>query len=559
MYIPDLVEAGIDSFKIEGRMKKKEYSAYIASLYRYYVDVYQEDGLDHYNDLVQDTESTLWRDITRSADIYNRGGACGGYLFEQDLASIMYTERNNHYGVEVGQVIQAAPTYASFVATDDLHYQDVLEFRLEDGDEAYEYTVKDPSKKGDTVKANIKKGSKVYKGQKLYRTKNNELLTVIDDMIDSADDKIELKGVFTGGIGKPVTLSVSAMGYERIVTGPVLQSAHKRPVTATDIIARLDKMGETDYVWSDLSVDIDDGGFIPLGEVARMRRQGIALWEEDMRHRLAPDARRSPQAPGARPVTKAPDASGESKAPDAQLVANYEGPSLIGVSDPDQLALACTLPSDKAMPLIRLSDYPSSKWAGIPDVVGESHVAILFPDILKGDSLCRFEKKLKKASLPEKLHIDAIVINSHRSIILADNYIKMADSYKKSHTKNVTYIADESFYHINDRAKEVLLSFGIYPSIPTVYGRKALMHTAGCIKRTFGICDGKPERIPISTPKRDEFLVVNHCDSCYNTIYTKEPVRRSADRYKVDSPVRFDFTIESVDQMREVLRRWNLL
>lgn len=44
MHIPELVDAGIDSFKIEGRMKKKEYSAYLSSLYRHYVDVYESGG-----------------------------------------------------------------------------------------------------------------------------------------------------------------------------------------------------------------------------------------------------------------------------------------------------------------------------------------------------------------------------------------------------------------------------------------------------------------------------------------------------------------------------------
>ena len=44
MHIPELVDAGIDSFKIEGRMKKKEYSAYLSSLYRHYVDVYESEG-----------------------------------------------------------------------------------------------------------------------------------------------------------------------------------------------------------------------------------------------------------------------------------------------------------------------------------------------------------------------------------------------------------------------------------------------------------------------------------------------------------------------------------
>lgn len=40
--IPDLIEAGIDSFKIEGRMKKPEYAAGVTAIYRKYIDLYYE-------------------------------------------------------------------------------------------------------------------------------------------------------------------------------------------------------------------------------------------------------------------------------------------------------------------------------------------------------------------------------------------------------------------------------------------------------------------------------------------------------------------------------------
>ena len=43
-YIPELVEAGIYSFKIEGRMKKPEYVALVTAMYRKYVDLYLEKG-----------------------------------------------------------------------------------------------------------------------------------------------------------------------------------------------------------------------------------------------------------------------------------------------------------------------------------------------------------------------------------------------------------------------------------------------------------------------------------------------------------------------------------
>lgn len=40
--LPGLIDAGIDSLKIEGRMKKPEYSALVTSVYRKYIDLYME-------------------------------------------------------------------------------------------------------------------------------------------------------------------------------------------------------------------------------------------------------------------------------------------------------------------------------------------------------------------------------------------------------------------------------------------------------------------------------------------------------------------------------------
>lgn len=40
--LPELMEAGIDSFKIEGRMKKPEYAAGVTAIYRKYIDRYME-------------------------------------------------------------------------------------------------------------------------------------------------------------------------------------------------------------------------------------------------------------------------------------------------------------------------------------------------------------------------------------------------------------------------------------------------------------------------------------------------------------------------------------
>ncbi|MDE7428711.1 MAG: U32 family peptidase, partial [Lachnospiraceae bacterium] len=47
-YLPALIDAGIDSFKIEGRMKRPEYAAGVTAIYRKYIDLYYQKGTAGY-------------------------------------------------------------------------------------------------------------------------------------------------------------------------------------------------------------------------------------------------------------------------------------------------------------------------------------------------------------------------------------------------------------------------------------------------------------------------------------------------------------------------------
>lgn len=54
--LPELIEAGIDSFKIEGRMKRPEYAAGVTAIYRKYIDLYYKNGKAGYRVDVKDLE-----------------------------------------------------------------------------------------------------------------------------------------------------------------------------------------------------------------------------------------------------------------------------------------------------------------------------------------------------------------------------------------------------------------------------------------------------------------------------------------------------------------------
>lgn len=70
--IPDLLEAGVYSMKIEGRMKSPRYTAGVVSIYRKYVDLYLEKGRSGYKVEAEDKRLLL--------DLFDRGGFTDGYL-----------------------------------------------------------------------------------------------------------------------------------------------------------------------------------------------------------------------------------------------------------------------------------------------------------------------------------------------------------------------------------------------------------------------------------------------------------------------------------------------
>ena len=63
--LPDVIDAGVYSLKIEGRMKNVTYAAYVTSIYRKYVDKYIANGRKGYRVSDKDIEQlkALWKQI----------------------------------------------------------------------------------------------------------------------------------------------------------------------------------------------------------------------------------------------------------------------------------------------------------------------------------------------------------------------------------------------------------------------------------------------------------------------------------------------------------------
>ncbi|MBT9779812.1 U32 family peptidase [Clostridium sp. MCC353] len=79
--IPDLIEAGVYSMKIEGRMKSPRYTAGVVSIYRKYVDLYLEKGREGYRVKPEDKRMLL--------DLFDRGGQTDGYYEQHNGRDMM--------------------------------------------------------------------------------------------------------------------------------------------------------------------------------------------------------------------------------------------------------------------------------------------------------------------------------------------------------------------------------------------------------------------------------------------------------------------------------------
>lgn len=79
--LPEILDAGVTSLKIEGRMKQPSYTAGVTSVYRKYLDLLFEKGSENYQVKEADRRYLI--------EIFNRGGSCKGYYQMQNGPSMM--------------------------------------------------------------------------------------------------------------------------------------------------------------------------------------------------------------------------------------------------------------------------------------------------------------------------------------------------------------------------------------------------------------------------------------------------------------------------------------
>ena len=263
--IGKLVDIGIDSIKIEGRMKRKEYVYLTVSLYKKAIDSYIKTGKVNITD----------KDIKELKKIFNREFT-KGFLFNENNDNFTNPKRPNHQGIPIGKVIEIKDKYFKIKLTDELNLQDGI--RIKDDDIGFNVTkmfVNDKSvesaNKGDIVKIY----QKINSLSDVVKTTDYKQLQEINELI-KVKKRMPLNIFVEAKAGKPLKMTFKYKDIVINVEGDkILEEANKRSATKEDIISKVDKLKDTVYYLNNIEIDLDDNVFIPVIFINELRREGI--------------------------------------------------------------------------------------------------------------------------------------------------------------------------------------------------------------------------------------------------------------------------------------------
>lgn len=287
--LPQLIDAGIDSFKIEGRMKNPSYVAATVNAYRTARDYYLQNCLPYascWEELPQARQQkyqALAADLTRDMmDIYNRGGFHTGYYYTKKGLEMTAVNRPNHAGVRMGTIIKVQNAQVHIRLEEDLQEQDVLEI-LQTGTEL---TSNIAAKRGSVAQLKGKDLKRLQPGMEVYRTRNNVLLQKIEQEIILPERQIGARAVIEAREGKPLTITIGpeeGTGPCVTVTGCLVEHAGSRPVSESQLLEKMQKTGGT-HVKIRASCHADAQIFVPMSEFNVLRREAVEAYKQAVQH-----------------------------------------------------------------------------------------------------------------------------------------------------------------------------------------------------------------------------------------------------------------------------------
>lgn len=264
--IGELIDAGVTSFKIEGRMKRPEYVASVVKAYRKAIDAYIENEKIELDEDIQDMRAMFNRDYTT------------GYIFHDH--SIVEGDYSGNKGIIIGQVIGYSKRnkLVKVKLTNSLRQGDSVVFeRIDKGRPVNKIYVNNQlvshANKGDIVE--IEFDYSVYEGN-VRKTVDTEIIKKLRKTFEKENIHLPLFMTFKGHVNEQAQLKIKYCQHEvTIYSNNVLEKALKTSLDKERIIKQLSKLGQTPFKIEKIDIQIDSDIIMPIKDLNEMRRQAI--------------------------------------------------------------------------------------------------------------------------------------------------------------------------------------------------------------------------------------------------------------------------------------------
>lgn len=557
-YLPALLEAGIDSFKIEGRMKRPEYAAGVTEVYRKYIDLYYRKGAAGYR--------VEPEDMDRLRRLYIRSEVQTGYYERHNGKEMITLEKPGYEGCDEALLSEIRERY--------IREPEKIPVRIQ-----ARVIVGEPLRLRMEAAGETEGGSPEKQSQHIALTRNCS---------DGARFAVEE--------GRP-----ECERFTVKIMGENVQPAKKAPLSEGEIRKRLCKTGDSLLTVEDCEIVMEGACFVPVRALNELRRSAVETFEAAVAESWGMGAR---QRADVSPENES-DMKSELNRPSQSIINGAEETCTteetnaiekpgagkravdVTVGTRDQLRavlkwggcrriyVECSLFSESYEEFLRLAQESARR----PDAGAVPAFYLAMPYILRERDeayLRRLEERLEQAGSS----VRGLLIRNLEGLAWARQFLRVREDGQAAcevvPDAGLYCFNAETFQFFGDFSAEITLPYelnageaahlvraakerGMRTSL-IAYSRIPMMITANCLQKTAGLCraeTGEKGQLLLKDRLGRTFPVEINCNRCYNIIYNCVPyslhgARKEREKIGADA-LRYDFTTENGTQCVKIL------
>ncbi|MDO4744998.1 MAG: DUF3656 domain-containing protein [Bacillota bacterium] len=250
---------GVDSLKIEGRMKEPVYVANVVSKYRAALDGNSSEG-DKEN-----LKKTFNRTYT------------DGYLFGEDHGNITNISRPNNFGYEIGRISRYYKGMYEITLEDTLNQNDIIRIDHENEDVNLS-VVKLYDRAGNLINSAddvcyIKIKERLSAGDIVYKTKDYLYYKELESALDGEFRRFPLDMKVYAYPGSGLVIDAEGFGLQYVYEdNEILSEAVNKPTDKEQVIKQLSRLNDTVFTLGNVEFE-EYNAFIPAKMLNNARRQ----------------------------------------------------------------------------------------------------------------------------------------------------------------------------------------------------------------------------------------------------------------------------------------------